>query len=177
MGDKRMRIAFLAVVAVVAAGCVGGGQGTVGIAVTDAPTDDYSSVNVTFSRGAIHRSGGDNNTTAGWITIVNSTRTVDLLALHKNDTIEALGFAQVEAGQYQQIRLYVDSVVATEKANGTKVTMTVPSGVLRTSKSFEVQAGGNTTLVLEFDLDKSINCNDQGCKFQPVLGKVEAKES
>lgn len=160
------------------AGCTAdGGTGTVGFAVTDAPVDDYTHVNVTFSRGTIHAAGGDDNDTSGWIQIVNTTQTVDLLALHHNNTAKALGFAEVKAGKYTQIRIYVDSVEAIKKSDGSKVIMTVPSGVLKTSKSFEVKEGGNTTLTLEIDLNKSINCNNQGCKFAPVLGKVEAKEN
>lgn len=163
------------------AGCTGGGgTGTAGIQVTDAPTDDYSSVLVTFSRASIHRAGSgnesDDNGTAGWVTLAEGPKTVDLLALHRNQTAEALGFASVDAGRYTQVRLYVDRVVATKKADGSEVTMTVPSGVLRTAKSFEVRAGGNTTLTLEVDLDRSIACNPQGCRFAPVVGKVEAAE-
>ncbi|HEV8358995.1 MAG TPA: DUF4382 domain-containing protein, partial [Candidatus Thermoplasmatota archaeon] len=163
------------------AGCTGGGTGSAGIMVTDKPTEDYSSVLVTFSRAAIHQAGSDEgnaseNSTAGWITVVNASRTVDLLALHANQTAEALGFAQVAAGRYTQVRVYVDRVEAMPKNGTTAVEITVPSGVLRTAKSFEVRAGGNTTLTLEIDLDRSISCNANRCLFQPVLGKVEAQE-
>jgi hypothetical protein len=186
------------------AGCAAdeeeGGTGRVSFAVTDAPTDDYSYVNVTFSRAAIHRSGdgadsdgnetADGNATAdgngtaddgngsgaGWITIVNTTRTVDLLALHRNNTAETLGFADIEAGHYQQIRFYVDSVTAVKKSDGSTVTMTVPSGVIKTSGSFTVTAGGNTTITVEIDLDQSIKCNNQGCRFTPHIGKVETSD-
>ena len=177
------------------AGCADdeGGTGRVGFAVTDAPTDDYTHVNVTFSRAAIHRSGGDDSngtddgaddnetdegddSGAGWITIVDATRTVDLLALHENDTAETLGFADVEAGHYQQVRFYVDSVVATKKSDGTQVPMTVPSGVIKTSGSFTVEAGGNTTITVEIDLDKSISCNNNGCRFSPHIGRVSTDD-
>lgn len=151
------------------------GQGTVGMAVTDAPVDDYSYVNVTFSRGAIHKADVENG--SGWIEIVNTTQTVDLLALHKNQTSKALGFAEVDAGRYTQIRVYVDNVTAIKKSDGSVVHMDVPSGVLRTTKSFEVKPNGNTTLTLEIDLNKSISCNQQGCKFSPILGKVEATDN
>lgn len=180
------------------AGCTtndGEGTGRVSFAVTDAPTDDYSYVNVTFSRAAIHRSGDgadtDGNATAdgngtaddgagsnvGWITIVNTTRTVDLLALHRNDTAETLGFADIAAGHYQQIRFYVDSVTAVKKSDGSTVTMTVPSGVIRTSGSFTVTEGGNLTITVDIDLDQSIKCNPQGCRFTPQIGRVETDES
>ncbi|MEK6975945.1 MAG: DUF4382 domain-containing protein [Candidatus Thermoplasmatota archaeon] len=169
------------------------GTGRVSFAVTDAPTDDYSYVNVTFSRAAIHRSGdggdSDGNETedgnetadddgagAGWITIVNTTRTVDLLALHRNNTAETLGFADIEAGHYQQIRFYVDAVTAVKKSDGSTVTMTVPSGVIKTSGSFTVEAGGNTTITVEIDLDQSIRCNNQGCRFTPHIGRVDVDE-
>lgn len=159
------------------AGCTTGGSGTVGLAVTDAPDDDYSHVNVTFSRGAIHEAGGDDNATTGWRDIVNTTQTVDLLALHRNNTAKALGFADVPAGRYTQVRLYVDAVEAVNKTDGSKVMMTVPSGVIRTTKSFEIKDGGNTTLTLEIDLERSISCNNNGCRFSPILGKVEATEN
>jgi uncharacterized protein DUF4382 len=167
-------MAVVVVLVLTLSGCTGKSTGTVGVAVTDKPTEDYSSVMVTFSRAAIHKSG--DNESGGWMDIANTTRTVDLLALHANGTAEALGFAKVEAGHYQQVRVYVDRVEATKKSDGSEVVMTVPSGVLRTTKSFEVKAGGNTTLTLELDLDRSINCNGDSCRFSPVLGKVEATE-
>jgi hypothetical protein len=157
------------------AGCASqDSQGTVGIAVTDAPTDDFESVSVTFSRAQVHKAGGDNE--SGWMEIVNESRTVDLLALHRNGTSEALGFAKVDAGRYTQVRIDVDNVVGVYAEDGSRVEMTVPSKTLRTSKSFEVKAGGNTTLTLEFDLDRSIDCRDDRCTFAPVLGKVEASD-
>jgi hypothetical protein len=196
-----MRILAIAAIAMLTAftlaGCASNdeeGTGRVSFAVTDAPTDDYSHVNVTFSRAAIHRSGdgadsdgnetdgngtddGDGGSGAGWITIVNTTRTVDLLALHRNDTAETLGFADIEAGHYQQIRFYVDSVTAVKKSDGSTVTMTVPSGVIKTSGSFTVTAGGNLTITVDIDLDQSIRCNNQGCRFTPHIGRVETDEA
>ena len=160
-------------------GCMSGDSGTVGMAVTDAPADDWAKVEVTFSRGAVHQSGSaDPNVTSGWKEIVNTTKAVDLIALHQNDTSQALGFAELTAGHYQQIRLFVDSVKGTKKADGMVVTFKVPSGVLKTAKSFEVKAGGNTTLTLEIDLAKSINCKPglTDCTFAPKLGQVTATE-
>lgn len=151
------------------AGCTSDSKGTVGMSVTDAPVDDWNKIEVTFSKGAIHRSeSADPNATSGWITIVNTTRTVDLLALHRNNTAAALGFAEVDAGKYQQMRLFVDKVEGTDK-NGTKVPMTVPSGVIKIKVHFEVKGGDNQTIELEIDLNKSVNCNKQGCKFSPSL--------
>lgn len=202
---RTLAIAAIAMLtAFTLAGCASddeaeGGTGRVSFAVTDAPTDDYAYVNVTFSRAAIHRSGdgadsdgngtsdgnktmdgngtADNGGGAGWITIVNTTRTVDLLGLHRNNTAETLGFADIEAGHYQQIRFYVDSVTAVKKSDGSTVTMTVPSGVIKTSGSFTVKEGGNTTITVDIDLDQSIKCNNQGCKFMPHIGRVETDES
>ena len=188
--------------------------GTVGFAITDAPTDDFTKVEVTISRVAIHRSGGDSDSngtslstttsasstdstsatatttsnasatftstsdapSSGWITLVSEANTVDLLALHRNNTAETLGFATVEAGHYQQVRFYIDSVVGT-KADGSKVNMTVPSGFARTSGSFTVTAGGNTTITVDIDLDRSISCNNNSCRFQPHLGRIQAAEN
>lgn len=159
----------LAMTAVALSGCTADSQGTIGLAVSDAPVDDWNKIEVTFSKGAIHRSeSADPNATSGWITIVNTTRTVDLLALHRNNTAAALGFAEVGAGKYQQFRLFVDKVEGTDK-NGTKVAMTVPSGVIKIKTHFEVKGGDNQTIELEIDLNKSVNCNKQGCKFSPSI--------
>ena len=78
----------VAVTSTALSGCAAGNTGTVGMAVTDAPADDWSAVNVTFSRGSVHRSASvDENATAGWQEIVNTTRSVDLIALHLNQRI------------------------------------------------------------------------------------------
>jgi hypothetical protein len=164
-----LRIVSLGLVCVLLAGCMSGGQGTAGMTVSDAPVDDWSKIEVTFSRGAIHKSeGADANSTSGWIEIVNTTRTVDLLALHHNDTSAALGFSKVDAGSFQQVRLYVDRVEGTNKTGG-KTVMKVPSSVIRVKTHFTVESGGNTTIGLEIDLNKSVSCNNQGCQFSPSL--------
>lgn len=158
-------------------GCTADSTGTVGLAVSDAPVDDWNKIEVTFSKGAIHRSGSaDPNASSGWITIVNTTRTVDLLALHRNNTAAALGFAEVGAGKYQQLRLFVDKVEGTNK-NGTKVPMTVPSGVIKIKVGLEVTGGSNSTIEVEIDLNKSVNCNNQGCKFSPHIRTTKVNKN
>lgn len=142
-------------------------------------TGNGTSTSTATSTNATATSGGnatqDEGPAAGWVTIVSAPRTVDLLALHRNNTAETLGLAQVQAGHYQQVRFYVDKVVGT-RTDGTQENMTVPSGVVRTSGSFTVEAGGNTTLTVEIHLDQSIRCNNQGCRFQPHIGRVEATD-
>lgn len=136
---------------------------------TSTATATATSTNATTSQDA--------GPSSGWITIVSTARTVDLLALHRNNTAETLGFADVEAGHYQQVRFYIDQVVGT-RHDGSVVTMTVPSGVARTSGSFTVEAGGNTTLTAEIDLDRSIQCRDgggnPGCTFRTHIGRITA---
>jgi uncharacterized protein DUF4382 len=183
------------------------GPGYVGFYVKDAPSDEFSSVFVTFSRVDVHRAGGaDENATespspsanatattanstspsptnstaasnstaatasgsdAGWITIVNSSKSIDLKQF-QGDAKAFLGGANISAGKYTQIRIYVDRAYGVK--NGTEVNFTVPSGTLKIVRPWTVEAGKETRLVVDFDLDKSIQKTGNGAyHLKPTL--------
>lgn len=148
---------------------------------TTASATGTSSASGSATAAATASGTDDAGPSAGWITIVDTPRTVDLLALHRNNTAETLGFADVPAGHYQQVRFSIDEVVGTYH-NGTEVTMTVPSGVARTSGQFTVEAGGNTTITVEIDLERSVDCQSNGnragtCTFRTHIGQVRSSEN
>ena len=84
----------------------GGGGGTVGttgflsMGILDAP-GDYLNVWVTIKE--IHVKQGLDDEESGWITVY-TPGTFDLLVL-QNGAISELGLVELEAGQYNQIRL------------------------------------------------------------------------
>jgi hypothetical protein len=166
-------VAMLAAVGL--AGCVAGdGEGTAAVYVKDQPADDFEKVFVTFSKVEIHTSGdASENSTAGWIVLWEDAagKSVDL----KNYTGDAkafLGSDNLTAGMYQQLRIHIDEAWG-EDAEGERTDFTVPSGVLRTSGSFEVEADRTTHITLDYDLDQSILVQGNGnVTFRPVLGQV-----
>ena len=108
--------------------------------------------------------------------MVNSTQSVDLKAF-QGDARKFLGGADVEAGKYTQIRIHVDRAYGV--ANGSEVNLSVPSNTLKITRPWTVEAGGETLLTVDFELDKSIHRTGQGkYMLKPVLKlSVENKEN
>jgi len=141
-----------------------GAPGTLTVRLTDSPFSDARALLVTFSEVSAHLSG------TGWQTlpIPGGTRTCDLKQLQ--GAVDVLGVGSLPAGHYTQIRLNVvsaaifldnpaasgpcASVIATPAGDSAPVE--VPSGEVKLNREFTVPAGGASTIVLDFDGDRSI---------------------
>ena len=100
------------------AGCGGGGgsgsmnssttaqpQGTLHVALSDAPACGLAAVNVTVVKVRVNMSSSAGDSDAGWQDLtLNTARKINLLNL-TNGALEDLGQIPLPAGQYQQIRL------------------------------------------------------------------------
>jgi hypothetical protein len=153
-------------------GCLQHGTGTLVFKITDAPSDlNITHANITISQVQVHMStGGGNNTTAGWYTVVNESQTFDLIALL--NVTELFGSANLSVGMYTQIRLTVESCVIT--VDGTEYDCTVPSGAIKLIKPFVLRANQTTTLIMDFDAQKSISeTGNHAYKFKPVIKVME----
>jgi hypothetical protein len=188
-----MKFSYLALIAavlvsVVIAGClsVPAGQATLIIAVKDAPkTTDIgivSSLNLTISEVSVHQattnqtvddsdeetiaSESTDASTAGWIMVVDQIQTVDLIALQ--NVSQVLGQKTLDAGNYTQIRLKIDSGTVT--VDGIEHDLVVPSGVLKLNRGFTLRTGDTLQLTLDFDVEKSliVTGSDQ-FKLEPVI--------
>jgi hypothetical protein len=110
----------------------------------------------------------------GWETVPFpegvTSLTCDLKQL-ENGSVDSLGFGALSAGHYTQIRLVVSSAsihFGSEAAPGPcapsleplledpGVPVRVPSGVVKLVRQFTIQEDGTTTILLDFDGDKSI---------------------
>ena len=109
---------------------------------------------------------------ASWETLVDETQTLDLLTL-QNDVTAVLGDAEVEPGEYSQLRLIVDSasvVVGEEEED-----LTIPSGTqtgIKINLDFEVLPETEYVIVLDFDAAESVKETGQGHLMQPMI-KIE----
>lgn len=147
------------------AACGGGSGGDAGrsgrltLSIGDAPVDGASEVVVVFTGVTLHGPGGTRNIEFA------EPRRLDLLAYQDGATADLLDGVEVEAGEYQWMRL---AVLAEQNRNdgsyilfesGEQYPLYVPSGArtgLKLNRPFTVAAGGITRLVADFDLRKSI---------------------
>lgn len=100
--------------------------------------------------------------------------TVDLVALAKTHDLARLGLTQLAAGQYSEIRLYIDSVTAT-LSNGTKITPVIPghANIVRIVERVKVLAGKTTTVTADFDAQNSVIQNGTLYLLTPVVAHFD----
>lgn len=173
------------------AACGGGGgsgaaDGTLRVALTDAPSCGYDHVYVTIEKVSVHQSAAAGEQDSGWTDIVLSpARRVDLLDL-TNGVLEELGTTPLAAGKYSQVRLVLASNSGTGTASfanavhptgGVEVPMSTPSGQqsgLKLQAHFEVAAGQMADLVLDFDACRSVvkAGNSGQYNLKPVIAVV-----
>ena len=159
------------------------GTGTLNMRLTDSPFSDAKAVLVTFSEMSAHREDAD------WATVpfadtTATGRTCDLKKLQ--GPIDILGSGPLTAGRYTQVRLvvasatiYFDNASADGPAcastiaapAGRNAALDIPSGEVKLNRGFDLAADGTTTIVLDFDGDKSIHDTGNGrYMMSPVIG-------
>ncbi len=180
-------IASLSVAGLLAA-CGGGGggqaQGTLGVAMTDAPACGYDHVNVTVNQIRVHQSATAGPLDAGWTDItLNPAKKIDLLNL-TNGALQTLGETPLPAGHYTQLRLVLDPNTSGLMANSlvlsgttSEISLDTPSAVqsgIKLGHEFDVAAGQRVDLVLDFDACKSVvkRGNSGAYGLKPVVNVI-----
>lgn len=109
----------------------------------------------------IHEAGkNETNDTTGWVTIFEGTKTVDLIQY--TDAIAIVGQKELDPGKYTQIRLMLDDSsikiynMYIEIYNKT-FSLKVPSKELKLVHPFEIQANKTLSLILDFDIEGSLD--------------------
>jgi hypothetical protein len=179
------------VVSGIIAGClsVPTGQATLIIAVKDAPKiTDIGTVThliLNISEVSVHEAAVDqtvddseeemtataiaDTSIAGWIVVVNQTQTADLIELQ--NVSQVLGRKTLDAGNYTQIRLKIDSGTVT--VDGQEHELGIPSEVLKLNRGFTLRSGDTLQLTLDFDVEKSLVQTGAGqYKLQPVIAVI-----
>jgi hypothetical protein len=166
----------------------GGGTttGNLSITLTDSPFSDAKAVLVTFSEVQVHRSGG------GWVTVPfaegNMSRTCDLKKLVGSQNL--LGTGPLPAGHYTMIRLvvtqgalYFDNPAAglacapsIASPAGQNAPLEISSGEIKLNREFDLPAGGATTILVDFDGDRSIHqTGNDRYRMNPVISVVSVQ--
>ena len=144
----------------------GAANGTLRVALTDAPTCGYDAVNVTIQKVRVHQSSSASDTASGWAEVVLSpARRVNLLTL-TNGVLDELGQTPLPTGKYTQLRMVLaDNDSAHPLANsvvptgGTETALKTPSGQqsgVKTNINIDIAANKMADFVLDFDACKSV---------------------
>ena len=142
------------------------GQGTLRLAITDAPACGYDAVHITVDKVRVHQSGSAAANESGWSELTLSPpRRINLLNL-TNGVMEELGQLPLPAGKYQQVRLVLaDNGGNTPLANAvvpagsTEVALKTPSGQqsgIKMNADIDIAANQMADFVIDFDACKSV---------------------
>jgi hypothetical protein len=151
------------------------------VALTESPFSDAKALLVTISEVSAHASGG------GWLTVMQTPRTCDLKRL--TGVQDVLGTVQLRAGHYTEIRLTVSSAtiyfndastgapceaIVAAGAQGSSVT--VSSGQQIVNRPFDLAEGATTSVVLDFDGNKSVLQTGNGAyRMTPVISPASGQ--
>ncbi|MBI2145504.1 DUF4382 domain-containing protein [Candidatus Woesearchaeota archaeon] len=170
----------LLVLVVLVAGCTAGVQAPVGDAevnatgravfvITDAAANmgSVSSVKVTVDSVSVH------SASEGWVAVLSTPGTYDLLQLKAEGKNALLADVQLEEGRYEQARLQISKVVVTD-AEGSREAK-LPSGELKVVGNLEVDANTTSTATFEFIADESLHVTGSGEYVMAPVVKVETR--
>lgn len=182
---RGLALAGSVATALVVAACGGGGgggagEGTLRVALTDAPSC-YEHVYVTVEKVRVHTSSSASDSDSGWEEVILATpRRVDLLSL-TNGVLEELGSKKLPAGSYSQVRLVLAENTgsnplanAVQPIGGSLVALRTPSAQqsgLKLQFHFDVVADRTVDLLLDFDACKSVVVagNSGNYNLKPVM--------
>jgi hypothetical protein len=158
MLNRMLKIATLALAALLLVSCGGGTVNGVYIAITDAPMDSASSVNISFSQ--VELTG--TNVRPLTIDIVPAS-SIDLYQLQGGIASPFLNGLQVQPGHYTNLRLTIAADANSAQSNLTLVDglhiLYLPAGTsphVDIPIDFTIASGGTVQLTVDFDLRKSI---------------------
>jgi hypothetical protein len=187
MNTLMMKLLTVIAVLIGVSACGGGGggssdttDGTLSIAITDAPADDALEVWVRFTGMTLKPQNGPQDP----ITFATPVD-VDLASLTDGNTVTLLNDVRVAAGRYEWIRFEVDaefddnfdySYVVTSM--GGEEDLKVPSDRLRLVSGFVVTVNQNTSFVIDWDLRKGLTnpVGLDGWFLRPALRIVDMTE-
>ena len=164
------------------------GSGRLSLMIKDSPYSDAKAVLVTFSEVTAHRAGEGGFSKLPFGDTTATSRTCDLKKLV--DRQDVLGVGTLPAGHYTMVRLVVSSAAlyfdnpsdgpacaATIAAPaGRSAALEIPSGEVKLNRQFEVGDSGATSMLIDFDGDRSITETGNGrFRMTPVIGIVSVQ--
>ncbi len=156
-----------------------GGTGMLQVRLTDAPIDlsTVQSVNVTITGVVVFPEETTNPmgtlVEPGPTTLMTHPATFDLLTLTGGATT-LLASGEVPAGTYSRIHLDISDATLVNK-DGTTASLQIESNKVDVPIQFQVSAGTNSTVTLDFNAGASVQVNQTGAGqfiLRPVVTPV-----
>ena len=108
---------------------------------------------------------------AGWETVAQGPITEDLMQLQ--DVSAVIGSTTLPACKYTQIRLVLED--AKLFVDGEEQSLKVPSGTIKLIHPFTIPEGGEVTLTLDFDAQKSVHqTGNGGYTMKPTIKVIQS---
>ncbi|MDX1443043.1 MAG: DUF4382 domain-containing protein [Gammaproteobacteria bacterium] len=134
-------------------------SGSLSVQLTDGPVDNATAVYVEVTGVSVQGPSGQRDFE------LDSPMTINLLDLSGNAAETLLEDVEVEAGNYQWMRLGVNAQMSmmdsyVELEDGSQHSLFIPSGAqtgLKLNRSFVVPAGGSADFTIDFDVRKSLH--------------------
>ena len=124
-------------------------------------TSDNATGNTTSGNTSGATTTGTPTAAAEWINIPLDGSSVTFNLLNIQGIEHYIGAANLTAGHYTQVRLHISKVEV--GLNGAApVAATLPSGVLRVVRSFDIVTGQTTSLLFDFDAARMVNVTGNG---------------
>jgi hypothetical protein len=164
------------------------GSGSLQLLLTDAPSDYIAEAHIWVSRVYLQGGSADDAPRTWLLDDPDNPRQFDLVQLRDGITDELTSVVVVPAGEYNQLRIIVDSARITLledmefNGGGSTRPLTIPSGAqsgikVALNSAVEVEEGGVHVLVVDFDIDQNFVIQGNpltpagitGILFTPVL--------
>ena len=161
--------------AIIASTLVGCGSdsdtATFSLNLTDAPLAEIAALNLHVNSIELKKSSDT------FTFEVNET--INLLELQGSTSLNLIEQAELPAGQYQYIRVDVDTEQSELLVGDASFTLDIPSAAqsgLKLVSPFTLSANGNANFTLDFDVAKSLSLSAQGYKLRPTIRIVDNSE-
>ena len=153
--------------------------GRMNLRVTDAPIDSADKVVVVFTGVTVQAEDGQRVEYE-----YEEPREIDLLSLQGQTTASLLEEVELEAGDYEWIRLHISAETGVSdsyiEVDGAQHELNIPSGAqtgLKLVNGFTIEEDETSNYTIDFDLRQSIVHNPQGYKLKPTLRLVTDDET
>jgi hypothetical protein len=124
---------------------------------------------------------GSGPSEGGWIVVVDTTRSLDLMAFSEAESKAFLGDTELTAGRYTQVRVHLSEAWGIRASDGEREDIELANPTVRFVRSFQVSPGATTQIVIDVDLDRSVKSYGpphapHGWRMIPVIGHVAVAE-
>jgi len=137
------------------------------IRICDSPSENFSHVNVTFSKVELY----SNQT--GWISFLSEPKIIDFMYLHLNNLTEQLGLENISTCNFTKLWIVIDNATGVLSTTGETIFFNIPSDTLKIQHTFDFRKGNNT-ITIDINLDDSLLIyNNNGTEYNllPVLSE------